>query len=94
MNQKDFMSQSVDDISIKELVEAIKIKIKEDSTEARVPMKDPNVFEDESRKIIIRKNGGGIDIKCKIIGTSIYFESSLPLLEKAVARAKELRGGK
>ena len=52
-----------------------------------------NTFESDYYKIVIYNNGRELGIIPKTgIQQGIYIIESLPLLEKAIARAKELRG--
>ena len=53
---------------------------------------DKNVFESGVYKISVMNGGRDIDIRDKQINRSWNFHDTLPLLEKAVDRARELRG--
>jgi len=97
MNKEEFMSQKAGEMSIKELAEAIKIKTKESKLTAedlKELGKDPNVFEDWNYRIEIVNTGNSINITHQNSKEYFSFYESLPLLEKAVERAKELRGEK
>jgi len=87
MKQEDFMSQSADDMTVEELAEAIKIKEKQ----ARQVAPNPNVFKSKIFCLNVDYDGSGIRVHNKSTGSYVIFTESLPLLEKAIERAKELR---
>ena len=91
MNKEQFMSQKAGDMSIKELAEAIKIKVKKGETTADYEVKNPNVFENACYKITVDSQGRWLDISIGSEEYTFHNHDSLPFLEKAVERAKELR---
>lgn len=61
------------------------------SYESYFKKKPKDVFEDNFYRIILEKDGSGIEIRSSETHKFMMFEDSLPLLEQAIAEAKKRR---
>ena len=91
MKTEEFMNQKAKDMGFDELLNAMKIKLRESKSVAKPKEEFPIVFKGYVKTFMVFRNGG-MDITENDGKTlnSCYMVGSLPLLYKAVEKSKQL----